>query len=324
MEYEILLSIIIPMYNSEKHITQCVESCYGQGLEENNFEVVIIDDGSTDNSASIVNDMLNLHANMQIIHQDNHGQGAARNKGLAVARGKYVMFVDSDDYLLEDCLDGLVNRALSYDAEILRFKMEIERKDGSVATDSFEFVFEDKVYTGEELLVNGINIGSVCTTLWSRNFLKTHNFKFLTDIKHEDVAFNYSVYPYVKRGILCDKAAYFYKYNAGSTDRTQDIQKRRKLVESDLYIASMLKKGTNIKFSGELRKYYLKISNSIVVSNFLQLFSQASPFCSKRDFFKLAFDYNIFPLRGKTKSWKSTLIVPLTNIVAMTYHTSTL
>lgn len=317
MEYEILLSIIIPMYNSEKHITQCIESCYGQGLEENNFEVVIIDDGSTDNSASIVNDMLNLHANMQIIHQDNHGQGAARNKGLAVARGKYVMFVDSDDYLLEDCLDGLVNRALSYDAEILRFKMEIERKDGSVATDSFEFVFEDKVYTGEELLVNGINIGSVCTTLWSRNFLKTHNFKFLTDIKHEDVAFNYSVYPYVKRGILCDKAAYFYKYNTGSTDRTQDIQKRRKLVESDLYIASMLKSmSMRDEFSMPLRNYYLSTSNSIVVSNFLQSLKKSSSFTARRQFVKLANSFNLFPIKGRCTSWKTSLLVPVINVYA--------
>lgn len=317
MEYKIILSIIIPMYNSEKHITQCVESCYEQGLEENDFEIVIIDDGSTDNSASIVNDMLNLHANMQIIHQDNQGQGAARNKGMSVAKGKYVMFVDSDDYLLKDCLGGLVNEALSYDAEILRFKMEVERKNGSVVTDSFEFACEDKVYTGEELLVNGINIGSVCTTLWSRDFLKTHKFKFLTDIRHEDVAFNYSVYPYVKRGILCGKAAYFYKYNPGSTDRTQDNQKRRKLVESDLYIASMLKSmSMRDEFSMPLRNYCLFTSNSIVVSASIQSLRKNSPFTVRRQFVKLANSFNLFPIKGRCRSWKTSLLVPFINVYA--------
>lgn len=313
----IILSFIIPVYNTAQFLPQCLDSLYVQDMPEEDFEVIIINDGSTDGLERICKEYKVKHPNIRYFHQANQGQGVARNKGMSVARGKYVMFVDSDDYLLKGCLGGLVNEALSYDAEILRFKMEVERKNGSVVTDCFEFACEDKVYTGEELLVNGINIGSVCTTLWSRDFLKTHNFKFLTGIRHEDVAFNYSVYPYVKRGILCGKAAYFYKYNTGSTDRTQDIQKRRKLVESDLYIASMLRSmSMRDDFFMPLRKCYLHTANSIIVSVFLQSLRRTSPFTMRKHFVKLANSFNLFPIKGRCRSWKTSLLVPVINVYA--------
>jgi glycosyltransferase involved in cell wall biosynthesis len=93
---EVKISIIIPVYNMEKYLTECLDSVFGQTLKE--IEVICVNDGSTDSSGSILEDYQKRNSNMIIINEDNSGSGIARNKGLEVARGEYVAFMDPDDY----------------------------------------------------------------------------------------------------------------------------------------------------------------------------------------------------------------------------------
>lgn len=128
--HELKLSIIVPIYNVEQYLRKCVESLLAQDLPQDEYEIILVDDGSPDNCPAICDEYAQaLHppggsrkgANIKVIHQPNGGLSAARNSGLKVAEGKYVQFVDSDDYLHPNVLRGLVEQMEREDLDVLRF-----------------------------------------------------------------------------------------------------------------------------------------------------------------------------------------------------------
>lgn len=108
-----LLSYIIPLYNCGDYIARCLESILNQGLDEAEYEVIVVNDGSTDDGASVVDTFCAEHPNIRLFSQSNSGVGAARNRGIDVARGEYITFVDADDYLLPGGMGMLKNRFLT-------------------------------------------------------------------------------------------------------------------------------------------------------------------------------------------------------------------
>ena len=98
------LSIIVPVYNVEKYIRPCIESIFKQGLDDEDFEVIIVNDGSTDKSMDMIADIIPLHRNITVINQENKSLSVARNNGLAIAKGEYIIMPDSDDLLIENSL----------------------------------------------------------------------------------------------------------------------------------------------------------------------------------------------------------------------------
>lgn len=104
MKCELFLSIIIPVYNCEKYISKCIDSCLGQDISNNNYEIICINDGSTDSSEVILNKYSSHFKNIKVFQKRNSGVSAARNLGIQKAKGKYLMFLDSDDFLAQNCL----------------------------------------------------------------------------------------------------------------------------------------------------------------------------------------------------------------------------
>lgn len=115
----IKLSIIIPVCNVEKYIGACLESIYRQGLDEEDFEVIVIDDGSADGSMQIVEGIRGSHHNISVIHQENAGPSVSRNSGMEIATGDYVLFVDSDDLLMDGGLSMLLPKAMETAADMV-------------------------------------------------------------------------------------------------------------------------------------------------------------------------------------------------------------
>ena len=105
------LSIIVPVYNVEKYIRPCIESVFNQGLDDNCFEVIIVNDGTTDNSMEMITDIIRQHNNVTIINQENQGLSVARNNGIAIAKGQYILMPDSDDLLIDNSLKPLLEIA---------------------------------------------------------------------------------------------------------------------------------------------------------------------------------------------------------------------
>lgn len=98
-EYTKKLSIIVPVYNAEEYIEGCVNSLLKQDLSEQEYEIILINDGSTDNSPKLAQKLKEQNNNIVLLSQENKGQSVARNKGMDIAKGKYIMFVDADDKL---------------------------------------------------------------------------------------------------------------------------------------------------------------------------------------------------------------------------------
>lgn len=125
----IKLSIIVPVYNVEQYLRKCVDSLLKQDYD--NYEIILVDDGSTDDSGAIcdeyvcgVNSEEVIGKRVRVIHQENAGLSAARNSGIAVAQGEYVMFVDSDDYLEPNVLGGLMRQAERENLDVLRYRLQ--------------------------------------------------------------------------------------------------------------------------------------------------------------------------------------------------------
>ncbi|NER13987.1 glycosyltransferase [Leptobacterium flavescens] len=120
-----LLSIVIPMYNAEKYIACCLDSVLSQDLPSEDYEIIVANDGSRDKSPEIVENYIKEHSNIILHNQSNQGNGAARNAGAALARGKYLYFLDSDDYIAANVLGGLTEILEKEQLDILGFKSEV-------------------------------------------------------------------------------------------------------------------------------------------------------------------------------------------------------
>lgn len=193
------LTIIFPVYNVEKYIRPSLESIYRQGIDEQCFEVIIVNDGSTDNSMEMITDIIQQHSNITVINQDNQGLSVARNNGIMSAKGDYIFMPDSDDLLIENSLAKLLNLAienkvdlvvadfLMMQSEILdEFKLNtIKQKDGKITEK-----------TGKELFLQDLNPTQcfVWRTLFRRAFLLKHHLVFIPGIRYQDVPFTHECY----------------------------------------------------------------------------------------------------------------------------------
>ena len=121
----VLVSFIVPVFNSSKYLEKCLNSIMNQGLPEDQYEIILINDGSTDDSLTICYDYQEKYNCVQVISQDNSGVSSARNAGLVNAEGQYVCFVDSDDYLTSNCISAILDEVGDKNAELIRFWMII-------------------------------------------------------------------------------------------------------------------------------------------------------------------------------------------------------
>ena len=192
---EILISVIIPVYNVEQYVGECLESVLGQ-LDES-IEIIIINDGSTDESYRRCQDKIEEYQNqrIKIVTQSNQGLSVARNNGLQLAEGKYVMFLDSDDMLCEGSFIKLQSYIRQYeDIDVLFFYAVTKDETGS-EDENIHYSREDRVdsvvVTGQEYFCTYyLNpfIVSACLCLYRSEFIRQNKLAFMPGKLHEDIA----------------------------------------------------------------------------------------------------------------------------------------
>lgn len=196
---ELALSIILPVYNVEKYIRPCMESIFHQGLDDNDFELIIVNDGSTDKSMEVIADFFAQHSNIIVINQGNQGLSVARNNGIAKARGEYIFMPDSDDLVVNNSLPYLLQNALSSKVDlvvadfILMMADEMKNFSLNSVTQKDGKVVEK---TGEELFLQDLDPCQcfVWRTLFRREFLTKNHLTFVPDICAQDVPFTHESY----------------------------------------------------------------------------------------------------------------------------------
>lgn len=219
----IKVSVIIPVYNSEKHLQKCIESLLIQTLNE--CEFIFINDGSKDNSKEIIEEYKKKDARIQLINQENKGVSAARNAGLQLAKGEFIGFIDADDYISNDYYKTLVEAATNYNVVIVASNFSTE-KDGEFVDQKSLFqtnkVF-DTIQIQQEILpffIKQDGLNSCCTKLFKKSLLLENNIIFPVGVSHgEDAAFALRAYSKATTVVFLNYLGYFYKEVTDSASR---------------------------------------------------------------------------------------------------------
>ena len=216
----IKLSIIIPFYNVEQYIAQCLDSVYRQDIPEEEYEVICVNDASPDHSRDIVREYQKQHKNLVLIeHEHNKKLGAARNTGRSIARGKYIWNVDSDDYIAENCLSSVLKQCEQNNLDILMFNLASDT-EGVNNTADFPFCISDTPQDGITCLDQNISeIGRFCPVwryIYRRDFLDTNHIYSPEINMGEDVPYAFKSLLLAKKILLVNEVYYHYRINPAS------------------------------------------------------------------------------------------------------------
>lgn len=222
-----ILSIIIPAYNVEKYLDECLSSCFRQDLDVSEYEVIIVNDGSTDATPEIAGRWEAEHGNIKLISQHNKGLSEARNAGMSIACGTYIMFIDSDDWIADNCLKKLTDTCMEHDADMLRIGAA-KIKDGRTHTLS-SYKVTGKVQRGRELLKERFNV-SALLAIYKSGFLKSNRLVFHPGILHEDNEFSPRAYYMAERVVSINDLIYYVRETPGSITRTVNPKRMHDLI----------------------------------------------------------------------------------------------
>ena len=262
-----LISVIIPVYNVEKYLRRCLDSVIAQTYQ--NLEIICVDDGSIDESGRICDQYAVRDARIKVIHQENQGRSAARNKGLDAAEGEYIAFVDSDDYILEDMYKKMLDKLLNYNVDLCVCQWQYEFSDGRQVVKKKNI--DPTIYgckTSLEFarfLYRGNYENGVVVAAWNKLYRRALLDKIRFEGRiHEDEAFsgrimakNISVY-------VMEEQFYVYAQNGDSlTNKPFSANKfffldalaeRRELFKSDAFI----RQETELLYCNMYIEYYLR------------------------------------------------------------------
>lgn len=229
-----LISIVIPVYNVKRYLNECINSVLKQSY--NNLEIILVDDGSTDGSSEICNRYQNKDNRIVVIHQSNQGLSAARNKGISIAKGKYVTFIDSDDYVAKELIEYLYSAVNKVKSRIS--VCDYVQVEESVASDSII----EKYRNNEELKIEHIEGNIAIKEVYHRNIhcldfiavAKLYDISLFTDLKiqfpvgklHEDAFTTYKLFYETQTIAYIQYPLYFYRMRQGSITKS-DFSERR-------------------------------------------------------------------------------------------------
>ena len=205
-----LVSIIVPVYNVEKYIDSCVISIITQTYK--NLQVILVDDGTPDNSGKICDEYAKKDNRITVIHKENGGLSSARNAGLDIAKGDYIMFVDGDDYIADNAVEILVSANEKYDADFVQFEL-IHTKCEDYIKNSVNENYNVQIITDLDKMYwkmyETVGSGeSACTKLYKKHLFD--GLKFKEGIIHEDVYFTLFMLQRAKKAAYIDIGLYYY------------------------------------------------------------------------------------------------------------------
>ena len=200
------LSIVIPVYKVEKYVEKCLRSCAEQDISSDEYEIIVINDGSPDKSLEIVERIAKEYNNIHVVSQENQGLSQARNKGLSLAKGDYIWFVDSDDWIEKNVLKKLINHCITNSLDILRF-CPAWIINGKIVRRSNYKEKEKKLIKGKDFLEVRVN---VVFAIYRRKFLLENSLSFYPGILGEDVEFTPRVCYMAQRVMFINDICYYY------------------------------------------------------------------------------------------------------------------
>jgi len=267
-----LFSIIIPVYNVEKYIARCLDSLYNQEFEEHNYEVIIVNDGTLDNSMSIVDSYAKYHKNMFIVNKVNGGVSSARNAGIQEAKGEYIIFIDSDDTIQVNSLKLVSLELEKENVEVLLLNSYIynEISGQKVAVYPYPSHLKGKVITGVELFQNGyLAKGSVWGATYKRSFILENRLYFHESvINGEDMLFVAVALTISLKLKHVDIDFYYIRTRMGSASNSWDYCRLKIMCNNFSAIQTYIEEKSFSSDQMEIIHFHIYITISNIVNHF--------------------------------------------------------
>lgn len=245
MRKDKILSIILPIYNVEKYLKECITSIVKQIDDEDDVEIILVDDGSNDGCPQICDEYTKKYPYIKTFHKKNGGLSDARNYGLNVAEGKYIYFLDSDDYISENFL-STIKKELKNEIDIILFDGICVDENSNFMETKYDYkhygLENKKIYNSKELILNQLNTGKEMPTvvwlgIYRKEYIIENNLMFERGLIHEDELWTPKAFLNAKSIIYINQSLYFYRIRNNSIMRSKDNTKH---IESLVYIYESL------------------------------------------------------------------------------------
>ena len=308
------------MYNVEKYIGDCLDSILNSDLPKDKYEVIIVNDGSKDNSPRIAEKYCEKHKNFRYFTQDNQGQSVARNFGMSVCKGEYIWFVDSDDMAF--CNIGILYEKLlnNNGLDVLEFRANCTTENKTVIKTVWNrnIVF-DRFYSGRDLICQGYLPTSIWNLFLRKQFLLDNNLTFIPGITHQDTELVYRVIALANKVLFVDSIGYLYVKHENTTTTSMHPDRIIKRNLDDIVIVKSFADFSKrfIHSDDELSLVIYRLSQKILFGIIYNLYRKRKLWkplgVNKAVIDKLKED-NLYPLRGPFDSWKKKMLSQLLNI----------
>ncbi len=318
-DYKYKLSIIIPMYNAEKYIGICLDSILDSNLLKEEYEIVIVNDGSQDKSPEIAQDYASKYSNVTYLTQENQGQSTARNYGIKTCKGEYVWCVDADDKLISEQLPKIIDALDEYEnLDILAVQLQNVTEEGQYldVECSQPTLVHNKVLSGVEAVLSGYNPSSICALITKKQLFIDNNIFFVKGITHQDVELTYRLMPCAMKVVFSDIIPYLYIYHPNSTSKSMVPEKKIKYIKDDIYIINSFRR-LALSFKDINPQLYSVIFNRSQNVLFGLVYSL---YKNKKEWGKLGINSviidelkkeQLYPMKGEFDSLKKSLFVKL-------------
>ena len=286
------VSVIVAAYNIQDYIVKCLESIANQTYK--NLEVIVVDDGSSDNTGKLADEFAENDKRFIVIHKENGGVSSARNRGIDIASGDFIGFVDGDDTIEVDMYEMLVNNSIKYDADISHcgYKV-IENNKETLFYGTEKLIIQDRKKGLIDLFEGSLIEPSLCNKIFKSNIVG--DIRLDESIKiNEDLYFNVLLFDKSKKSVFEDKSKYIYIKREGSatTSSLNDMRRitdplkvydmivdlckndtdilpyaKKMQLEINIYNLLTLEKNTELKKLKNQIRYYIKLSENEVKNN---------------------------------------------------------
>lgn len=221
------LSVIIPAYNAIGTISKCLDSILSLPMEEGKLEVIVVDDCSTDGTPSILAQYEEEHQNVIVVRQEfNQRQGAARNRGIDLCNGEYVLFVDADDVIVPGGICKALKKVQESEADVCYFDFEFQTIDGNWHLLDLPEAVRNSIMDSRQYLEEYYTTyyNGPCRSLYKSSFLKRIGIRFVEGVQWEDCDWTVKVLSKAKKIQFVDGVGYRYGFNSNSTTRQRSIK----------------------------------------------------------------------------------------------------
>jgi len=316
------LSVIIPVYNTENYLSKCLDSILAQDIPSREYEIIIIDDGSTDKSYNIIKSYSAQNQNIRVFNQNNVGVGSARNLGIREADGKYLMFVDSDDFILMNCLNLLVDQMEINNLDLLRYNYEAIYEDHKIIPKTknslHTILYNQDIVDGSTFISD--YLGWACYLwlyIYNTSFIKKNNLLFNSSIYFEDIEWLIHVLMVAKRVLSYNKKIYFYLQRPGSITKSIQIEKKLKVLSDRLFIVDYLKNISKITPHSKV-KLWCNGLISLIFMSLLAYVENELP-SKKNEVIGILLNPEFYPLKSYKFTFKQKRDLFLTNLSPRLY-----